>query len=270
VRWIQRLSIPALALLLVGGSQVAAAEAGKKPFKESPSFGLFRQAEPEAARSQALAWLQQSGKADSATLKSFEQVWSSDKSVLDKISATFQLGSPEAAKLLAEARDPETPAPTAVPKIIKDSKLPRYFRANLGLAYGKALANRKVYEEALDALKAVKPEDVIDPSAYFFHRAVCEHALMYRAEADETIDKLLQDVVDAPERYRQVAWLMHYDMASWSDKGLDWIARRMNMIKDRLDLTRGGPKTRKMQREVLVKLDEKIKELENKAKSGGT
>jgi hypothetical protein len=59
---------------------------------------------------------------------------------------------------------------------------------------------------------------------------------------------------------------MHYDMATWQDKDLDWIARKMGVIKDRLDLTRGGPKTRAMQREVLVKLDEKIKELENKCK----
>ena len=88
---------------------------------------------------------------------------------------------------------------------------------------------------------------------------------MMRNEADDSIDRLLLDVTDAPVRYRMVGVLMHYDMAAWQDKDLDWIARKMGVIKDRLDLTRGGPKTRAMQREVLVKLDEKIKELENKA-----
>jgi hypothetical protein len=77
-------------------------------------------------------------------------------------------------------------------------------------------------------------------------------------------------VVDSPVRYRMVGVLMHYDMAAWQDKDLDWISRKMGVIKDRLDLSRGGPKTRAMQREVLVKLDEKIKELENKANSGGS
>jgi hypothetical protein len=268
VRWISWISASALALLLASSSGLQAAD--QKPLKESASFGLFRQADPDTARELALQWMKGTGKVTPEAQKAFDQVWASDKSVLDKVAGTFQLADPKAAQLLAEARNPETPAPTSVPKIIKDTKAPRFFRANLGLAYGKALAGRKVYEEALDAFKAVKPDDVVDPACYFFQRAVCEHALMLRVEADDTLDRLLQDVVDLPERYRQVGWLMHYDMGSWTDKGLDWIARRMGMIKDRLDLTRGGPKTRKMQREVLVKLDEKIKELENKAKSGGS
>ncbi len=133
------------------------------------------------------------------------------------------------------------------------------------MAYAKALTSRKVFDEALEVFKSVKGEDVIDPSAYFFHRAVTEHALMMKNEADDSIDRLLIDVVDAPARYRMIGVLMHYDMVTWQDKDLDWIARKMGVIKDRLDLTRGGPKTRAMQREVLVKLDEKIKELENKA-----
>jgi tetratricopeptide (TPR) repeat protein len=153
-----------------------------------------------------------------------------------------------------------------VPNLVKDQKLPAFFRANLGLAYAKALTGRKVYDEALEAFKSIKGEEVVDPAAYFFHRAVAEHALMMKEQADDSIDRLLLDVPDAPARYRMVGVLMHYDMAGWQDKDLDWIARKMGVIKDRLDLTRGGPKTRAMQREVLVKLDEKIKELENQCK----
>ena len=67
-----------------------------------------------------------------------------------------------------------------------------------------------------------------------------------------------------------VAALMHFDMLTWKDKDLGWLAREMGGIKDRLDLTRGGKKTQKMQKEVLVRLDEMVKELENKAKSGGS
>jgi hypothetical protein len=64
-----------------------------------------------------------------------------------------------------------------------------------------------------------------------------------------------------------VAALMHFDMLTWQDNDLGWIARKMNVIRDRLDLTRGGKKTQGMQKEVLVRLDEMIKELENKQKS---
>ncbi|HEY7315699.1 MAG TPA: hypothetical protein VH643_40595 [Gemmataceae bacterium] len=269
LRWKTRVSVFSLALALICGAPLLADEAGKKPVKELPSFGVLRAPAVDAARAQAQEWLKTTGKTDAATLKSFDELWSSDSPLLDKVSGTLTLGDPAAAQLLKEARDPETAAPTVVPNLIKDQKLPVFFRANLGLAYAKALTNRKVYDEALEAFKSLKGEDVVDPAAYFFHRAVTEHALMMRNEADDSIDRLLLDVTDAPVRYRMVGVLMHYDMATWQDKDLDWIARKMGVIKDRLDLTRGGPKTRAMQREVLVKLDEKIKELENKAKGSG-
>jgi hypothetical protein len=269
VKFTRWFSVAALSLLLLGATR-AQADAETRPTKEAASFSLLRGPAPEAARAQALDWLKSKGKSDDATMKSFESLWAGQRPLLDKVAGTFALGDPAVAQLLREARDPEAAAPIGVPNLIKDTKLPLFFRANLGLAYGKALANRKVYDEALEAFKSVKGEDVVDPASYFFHRAVAEHALMMRNEADDSIDRLLLDVVDSPVRYRMVGVLMHYDMAAWQDKDLDWISRKMGVIKDRLDLSRGGPKTRAMQREVLVKLDEKIKELENKANSGGS
>ena len=59
---------------------------------------------------------------------------------------------------------------------------------------------------------------------------------------------------------------MHFDMVTWQDKDLGWISRKMGVIKDRLDISRGGKKTQKMQKEVLVRLDEMIKEKENQQK----
>ena len=37
-----------------------------------------------------------------------------------------------------------------------------------------------------------------------------------------------------------------------------------------LELARGGPQTQKMQKEVVARLDEIIKQLENQAKGGGS
>src|SRR5206468_1104787 len=129
--------------------------------------------------------------------------------------------------------------------------------------------SKQVYEEALDTFAAIKPEDVADPSAYLFHKAVCEHALMLKDQADSTIDRLLVDVTDSPERYKMVAALMHFDMLTWQEKDLGWIARKMDNIQRRLDLKRGGKQTQKMQKEVLVRLDEMIKEIENQQKAQG-
>lgn len=258
-RW---LSAAACVLALTGA--VSAAEKDRT-HKDLPSFGQLRGVTVDEARTQALDWLK-ANKADAATLAKCEELWKADRPLLDKVSATLALGNPAAAKLLSEARDPEVPAPLEVPAIIKDTKQPTFFRANLALAYAKGLAGRRVYEEALEALKATRPEDVVDPSAYLFHKAVAEHSLMMKDMADESIDRLLGDVTDAPERYRMVAALMHFDMLTWRDKDLGWISRKMGVIKDRLEIARGGKKTQKMQKEVLVRLDEMIKELENKQK----
>src|SRR4051794_13141056 len=96
---------------------------------------------PEVARARAEAWLKEVARGDAAKTQQLASVWSQEsRSVVDRLADTFALGSPEAAKLLREARDPLSPAPTAVPAVLKDKKLPEFFRANLALAYAKALS----------------------------------------------------------------------------------------------------------------------------------
>jgi hypothetical protein len=248
----------------------ATADEPKKVPREVASFGALRATAPDVARGQAEAWLKQAGKADAATQKAFADIWAGDRTVIDKVSDTLALGSPDAKKLLDEARDPKAAAPTDVPALVKDKKLPAFFRANLALAYAKALSNRRIYEEALEALDGVKPEQVVDPATLLFHKAVAEHSLMKASEANNTIVRLLDDVSDAPERYKMVAALMVFDMMTWKDKDLGAIARKMDNIERRLDLSRGGPKTQKIQKEVIARLDELIKEKENQGKGCGS
>jgi hypothetical protein len=254
--------------LLCAGS--AAADEAKKVPKETPSFGTLRTAAPDVARNQAEEWLKSVGKTDEATQKAFADLWSSDRTVLDKVTQTICLGSADAKQLLDEARDPKASAPTQVPALIKDKKLPSFFRANLALAYAKALSGKRVYEEALEALETVKPEQVADPGAYLFYRAVAEHSLMKGREAAVSIVRLLDDVSDAPERYKWVSALMAVDMANWREKDLGAIARKMDNVERRLDLSRGGPKTQKLQKEIIARLDELIKEKENQGGGCGS
>jgi hypothetical protein len=246
---------------------VVRADAEKKSPKEVITFGTLRTASPEEARGLALAWLKRVGKTDAATMKAFEAVWADkDRPVLDAVADTLTLGDADAARLLEEARDPSVPAPQSLPAALKDTKRPGFYRQNLGLAYAKALSNRRVYEEALDALKSVKPEQVVDPVTYLFHRAVAEHALLQREEANRSILRLLDDAIDVPDRYKMVSVLMAFDMQSWKEKDIGDIARKMDNIERRLELARGGPKTQKIQKDVLARLDELIKELENQCK----
>jgi hypothetical protein len=259
----------ALALLLVASSP-AWADTGKKPAKEDSSFGSLKAVDAAEARKQAEAWLRSVGKTDAASLAKFKTIWDADNPLLDKVAATLAFGDADAAKLLAEARDADNAAPTEVPATLKDKKKAEFYRNNLALAYAKALTSRKVYEEALETFAVVKPEDVVDPAAFFFHKAVCEYELMLKDRADASIDRLLVDVTDSPERYKMVAALMHFDMLTWQEKDLGWIARKMENIQRRLDLKRGGKQTQKQQKEVLVRLDEMIKEIENQQKQSGS
>jgi hypothetical protein len=248
------------------GANLGWAEPQKKATKELVSFGTLHAPSPEDARSQALSWLKAVGKSDDASLKTFEEIWSAPRPVMDRVAQTLALGDEEAAQLLALARDPSKPAPTDVPAALKDGKKPAFYKANLALAFAKAISNRRIYEESLEALKAVRPEQVVDPATYLFHRAVAEHALLLKDQANRTVLRLLDDAVDVPDRYKMVAVLIALDMQSWREKDLGEIARKMDNIERRLELARGGPQTQKIQKEVVARLDELIKQLENQAK----
>src|SRR5437879_13514890 len=104
-RWFSCLAV-ATALLYAG---TVRAEGEKRPTKEVPSFGILRAPAPEQARSQALDWLKGVGKTDETTAKAFDAIWASDRTLLDKMTATLELGDADAKKLLDEARDPNTP-----------------------------------------------------------------------------------------------------------------------------------------------------------------
>jgi len=266
--WTRRIPALAVAAIVLCGGSLFAADTAKKSPREVTAFGTLRAMEPDAAKAQAQAWLKSVGKSDDAAMKAIAAIWATDRSTLDKVADTFALGDANAAKLLAEARDANADAPIGTPALLKDKKSPEFFRANLGLAYAKALSTRRVYEEALDILRQVKPEQVVDPATYFFHKAVAEHSLMLRGEATDSIARLLDDVIDSPERYKMVSILMAFDMVTWQDKDLGWIARKMDNIQRRLELNRGGKATQKIQKEVLVRLDEMIKEKENQNKGG--
>jgi primosomal protein N'' len=264
--------LPTLAVslgLLAGGPNLSAAE--KAETKAGVyNFGALHSLTADAARAQAQAWLKAVGHADPATDRQFEAIWTGqDRPVVDRIADTLSLGDQEAARLLAEARNPQAAAPKAVPALLTDAGRSGFYRANLALAYAKALSGRRVYEEALDTLKGVKPEEVAEPAAYFFHKAVAEHALIRKEAAAQSILRLLDDVSDTPERYRQVAGLMFADMQGWKkeEKDLENIARLMDNIERRLNLSRGGQKTQDIQKKVVFRLDELIKEMENQAKN---
>ena len=259
-----------LAALALSVGVAVPAQAAESAIK-SPVYGFstLKAASVADARAKAEAWLKAVGKYEA---KAFDTIWA-DKSltVLDQVAATIALGNTEAADILKAARNHDARPSAAVPALITDKTQDPFVRANLALVYAKGNANKKAYEEALAALNAVTPEQVVDPASYLFFKAVSEHATMKRDAATASISRLLDDVADAPDRYRMVATLMFFDMVNWSPdpKALTNIERLMDNSGRRLDLARPGETTQDIQKKIVFRLDELIKEMENQAKGGG-
>jgi hypothetical protein len=269
-------AVAALSALAICASASLAEEPVKEKKKEAASFGTLESLAPEAAKAKAAEWLKEVGKNDADTMKKLDAIWASEKTLLDKVGDTLTLGDADAARLMEEARDASLPAPTKVPDLFKDPKKAAFLKSNLAVIYARALANRRIFEEALEAIKTAKVEQVVDPGAYLFHKAIFEHAMLKQEDANRTILRLLDDVTDAPERYKMVAALMHFDMLTWRPENdpdiisrLGGVGRIMNNIERRLDLARGGPITQDMQKKVLVNLDQMIKEEEDKQNQQG-
>jgi len=236
------------------------------PAKPIYTFGTLRVLAADAAQAKAKAWLTSVHHFDAAA---FAAIWKDEgRPVFDRTIDSLLLGSSEAKAALDAARDANAPAPTTVPAFLTDKTQDAFFRANLATAYAKALGNKRVYEESLDALKTVTPELVVDPSQYFFYRAVAEHSLIRKDEALASIGRMIDDVADTPDRYKMVATLIYFDMQNWSPdrKDLSNIGRLMDNSGRRLDLARGGKVTQDIQKKIIFSLDEKIKELENQCK----
>jgi hypothetical protein len=262
------------AVAISAGMAVAASPAGAAEPAKKPTFGFstLKAATPEAAKAKAEAWLKSVGKFDQAA---FDKVWANDKrTVLDRTADSLALGHTEAAALLANVRKLDAPAPAEVPAFLKDEKQDPFFRTNVALAFARAAANKKVYEEAIEALKGANPELAVDPASFYFFKAVAHHATAIKTSDKEaaigSIVKLLDDVADVPDRYKMVATLMFFDMQNWAadPKDLSNIEKLMDNSGRRLDLARAGEKTQDIQKKIVFRLDELIKELENKAKSG--
>lgn len=233
------------------------------------SFGALESTTPAAAKEKLAAWLKEVGKSDAAALQKLDAIWKDDtRTLLDRTADSLALGDATAAGLMKEARDANVPAPVVVPQVFKNTKTSAFYRANLGLIYARALINRRVYEEALDTLKLFGADQTVDPASYLFHRAVCEHAMRQKADANKSITRLLEEGSSiSPDRYKTVATLMLLDMHTWKEKDLGDIAGKMSNIERRLDIARGGQETHRQQREVLNRLDEIIKKLENQNKN---
>lgn len=270
-KWMATVAIAACSMVAASAAEPDAKAPAPKADLSQLTFGTLRAMPADAAKAKVAEWLKAAGKLDQAKL---DAAFASDKSTIEKLLAGVALGNPELKKIVDDARDVTIAAPTTVPDVLKNEK-DAFVKTNVAAAFARTLSARKVYEEALAAAADIQAEQLVDPSAFYFFKAVAEHSLAgyvrkNKVDAQASIVRLIDDVVDAPDRYKMVATLMFFDLQSWAkdDKDLGNIGKLMDNSARRLDLARGGKTTQDIQKKIVLRLDEKIKELENQQKGG--
>lgn len=243
-----------------GNVEKAAKPASRPQFVAPPSADVVRE--------RVLQWVAQAAGNDHERLEQIGKVWVpadeplSAEQLLALAIHSFSLADP-ATRAFVEACHLQRPtllAPEA--KVIERPDGTPFFRANLALFYGRYLAQRQMYEEALAVLEDIAIADVVDPAGLLFHKAVCQHHLLLKTEGLATISQLLERTGDVPVRYTTVATLMQYDLEALKDDSLDEVSRKMSDVERRLNLGRAGQKVQKKEDEIVASLDSIIKKIE--------
>ncbi len=209
---------------------------------------------------------------DEASLDSVTRLWQESKAgksrdVLDLVVKTFAAVHPETSRFVDSCGYVQPSY--KVPRMPKLEDAPLAYKANVGVFYGRYLAQRRMYDEALAVLKSIEPDTTVDPATLLFFKGVCQQQLLQKDEGLRTLSLLLKNTVGVPVSYRQVAQLMEYELQNLEEKSLDEVSRLMGDVGRRLDLGRGGQRVQKRETEIVARLDEIIKKLEQQQGGGG-
>jgi hypothetical protein len=182
--------------------------------------------------------------------------------LLDRVLTATGHADPRIAELIKQIQDPL--GPPILPDEITwlKTEVPGWLQDNIRLAAGRALAQRRLYDEALEALNDLELSQVSDPASLVFYRAVGQHHLLQKQDCLGNITLLLERETELPTRYTQVAQLMSADIQPLKDDTLDEVARLMNDVQRRLDLGRAGKRVRDQEDEIVAKLDKLIDQIE--------
>lgn len=227
---------------------------------------LFAPMSAENVRSQSLDWAAGQGLKDRALIESIGKLWTPGDAQkrpteLHQLTIqTFAIAKPAVAELLKQCQFGTLTAPSS--PLLEAEASDDYFSNNLLAYVGTFLTQAELFDEALALFEKTKPQQLVDPASYFFHKAVCEHRLLKAKEGLATLQLLLENTSDVPVRYSTVADLMKDDLEKLKEKSLDEVSRMMSDVERRLKLGRGGAQVQKTEEEIIARLDELIKKLE--------
>jgi len=222
-------------------------------------------------RAQVMAW-RDGAQLDEAAKAKIDELWPADAAelpeitALDRVAQTLAAVIPAAQEVLAFCNQPYNHTPLPEFAILKDESQPALVRYQLRLVYGRWLVQNDLYDEALQQLEGLTPEQVVAPATLLFHQSVAHHRLLQKEECLPTIARLLENEDAIPRRYREVARLMAADIEPLKQDSLDEVSRIMDDVRRRLRLARAGKRVRDQEDDVIAKLDKMIKDLEEQQK----
>ncbi len=228
---------------------------------------------PEKVKATALTWLD-AQQADEATRTKAEALWAqldeqpAEVDLLGCLAQTFALVDENARRLVALCSGPKTSVILPPQPWLSDEATDPLMAHNLRLWYGRWLVHEALFDEALEALAGLEPQQVAAPATLLFYRSVAHYCLLDKKEGLRLVDQLLQRSELSPRRYVAVARLMEEDLQSLDEESLDHIARRMGDVERRLGLGRAGKRVRGIEDGIIESLDKLIKRLEQQQGSG--
>ncbi|MGM0488677.1 MAG: hypothetical protein ACQESR_18210 [Planctomycetota bacterium] len=205
---------------------------------------------------------------DPATREKIDAMWSNadeprpPSERLENLAATFALVADEARELVEFCNAHSMPPMLPEFSVLESPEQPDFVRHNLRLLFGQWLARHRYYDEALETLDDLEPEDVVDPAALLFYQATGYHRMPDKNQCLPLVSKLLERQEQIPRRYAAVAELIQADLKPLQTDSLDEISRLMDEVQRRLDLKRAGKRVRDQEEQVVAKLDKLIKKLE--------
>ncbi|MCH2125126.1 MAG: hypothetical protein MK165_10050 [Pirellulaceae bacterium] len=181
---------------------------------------------------------------------------------LDQLILTFAVIDDTAAHFLKMCSKAQRAYKDLDLQLLDQAPKEPYVRLNLRLFVGRWLGRNELYDEAIEILEGIEPNEVVDPASLLFYQAAGNHSLLNKDKCLETIARLRENETTIPRRYATLAKLIEADLAPLKTDSLDEISRLMQDITRRLGLQRAGTRVRKEEDEVLAKLDKMIEELE--------
>lgn len=133
------------------------------------------------------------------------------------------------------------------------------------LIKAKHLTFTGYYEESDKILNVITAKKTLYDNNYHLCKMINAYQQNDKVLAEKHLRILEDSFEPLPRRYDALIFLVREEINRWSYEGLDDIARDMKHSSGRLKVAKSGVKTQEVQKEIIRKLDKKIKDMEDKA-----